>query len=151
MHIICFHFKTVPMVTTVGQKCDHGSKFVCLGVINVCTFFHAFTPKWTNLAAIATSGRCRDSHSIQLNLELTTPNRPYWHPFWINISQRYSWSRADIVEKNCLKMREFNFLSATVFCMATILAAILKKSWQGRSQDWAHVSPRKPPWKSVAV
>ena len=43
--ISCFHFKTVAMVTTVGQKCGHGSKFVCLGVINVCTNFHACTPK----------------------------------------------------------------------------------------------------------
>ena len=42
-------------------------------------------------------------------------------------SRRCSWSRADVVKKNCVKIREFNFLAATFFCMAAILAAILEK------------------------
>ena len=32
-------------------------------------------------------------------------------------------------EKNCVKAWEFNFLSATFFCMSAILAAILKNKF----------------------
>ena len=35
--------------------------------------------------------------------------------------------RAHIVEKNCVKTREFNILSATFSCMAATLVAILEK------------------------
>ena len=46
-------------------------------------------------------------------------------------------------EKNCVKAWEFNFLSATVFCMAAILAAILKNKFDENVREVGKILKKK--------